>query len=141
MSSMSTPINQLPPGATSSSSPNDDDPSVTDVIKEMEKEFKIAAPVQHIPAPVHVPTPSPMYVAPLTTPVMKEKSSNKWFHEKSAKRAVIVAVIALVLFYPQDLSAIYNKNPIMSKFASYDRLIRAAFFALVLYILFWKLDI
>lgn len=139
MSSMSTPINQLPPGNPSTPPVSEEDPVVTDVIKEMEKEFKIA-PTQHVPVPVHAPPP-PMYTAPLTTPIIKEKPASKWFHEKSAKRAVIVAVIALVLFYPQDLSAIYNKAPVLSKFASYDRLLRAAFFALVLYILFWKLDI
>jgi hypothetical protein len=140
MTAMSTPLHQLPAGTPSpTTNIAEDDPMVNDVIHEMEKEFKAKhappAPQQHAPPqPMYHPAPHAM-----TTPVMKNKSP--WLNETAAKRAAICAVAAFILFYPDDLSAFYSKNAFLAKLAPYDKLFRAAVLAVVLYVLFWKLEI
>lgn len=137
---MSTPINQLPANAPPSNT--EEDPFVTGVIQEMEKECKqpvvSAQPVQQ-----YVPQHPQIYMpVPIATPMSAAKSgSSSWYNETFAKRAAIVAVIAFLMFYPNDLTPLYEKAPVLSKLAAYDRVIRMLLLALVLYVLFWKLDI
>lgn len=136
---MSTPIHQLP--ATTSNVPvTEEDPYVTGVIQEMENEFK----KQPTPAPPMPPPPPQIYMTPMpiATPMnTPTKPSNTWYNETFAKRAAIVAVIAFLMFYPNDLTPLYEKAPLLSKVAAYDRLIRMLLLAVVLYVLFWKLHL
>lgn len=137
-SSMSTPINQLPSNTPTNPVPTEDDPFVAGVIQEMENECRKQAPVQQ---PIAQHAPPQMYMPmPIATPVAPSKGSS-WYNETFAKRAAIVAVIAFLMFYPNDLTALYQKAPFLSKFASYDRIIRMLLLAVVLYVLFWKLNI
>lgn len=137
-SSMSTPISQLPANATASNTSSEDDPFITGVIQEMEKEVnKQPTSVQPQPLPqMYIPMP---ITTPVTTAAPQTQAS--WYNETFAKRAAIVAVIAFLMFYPNDLTPIYEKAPILSRFAAYDRLIRMLLLAVVLYVLFWKLNI
>lgn len=147
MSSMSTPLQNLPQGAAPPPTAKmDDDPAVADVINEMQMEFHHTQPQQpkaamqqHVAAP---PIPNPYIVTTHITPPASPKSDGSaWLHPEAAKRAAIVAVIAFVLLHPCDMSHMYEKLPIISKAAQYDRLIRLAMLALVLYVLFWKLKL
>jgi hypothetical protein len=144
--SMSTPIQALPQSAQPPPSAKlDDDPVVTDVIEEMQLEFNKPSPSSN---PAMPPPPSmapqmmahtPPYMAmPGATPPSKAAT---WFDSEAAKRAAIVAVIAFVLLYPCDMSDLYAKVPFGNKISSYDRLIRVGLLAVVLYVVFWKLEI
>lgn len=142
---MSTPIQQLPQGAQPPSNAKlDEDPAVTDVIKEMQLEFAhppVTSGTPH-PTPVPVPTshtPPPYMMATSVIPVPPAKEG--WLHTDHAKRAAMVAVVAFLMLYPCDLSSLYQKVPGVARFASYDRFIRVALLAVVLYVLFWKLNI
>lgn len=140
-SSMSTPINQLPANAPANAPSTEEDPFVTGVIQEMENEFKKQAPAPQPTAPQAHPQ---MYMPmPIATPVAPTKTSgaSSWYNETFAKRAAIVAVISFLMFYPNDLTPLYQKAPALSKLASYDRIIRMLLLAVVLYVLFWKLHI
>lgn len=64
-----------------------------------------------------------------------------WWNTENAQRAVIAAVIALILFQPTTLAAVYKISPLTNRFESYDTYIRTALLAIVLYILLWKFDI
>jgi hypothetical protein len=139
MTSMSTPINQLPAnGAHPPVSGGEEDPFVAGVIQEMENEFKKASPpVTASPSPV----PTHYIPTPIITQVVAPKPAPSWYHEESAKRAAIVAVIAFILMYPSDLTHLYAKVPVLLKFATYDHWVRMLMLAVVLYVLFWKLKI
>jgi hypothetical protein len=138
MASMSTPVQHLPQQAAPATAKLDEDPVVTDVIQEMEMEFAHKAPAA-APNVTHVAAPVPAYPSPVVvSPISKEPTG--WIHTDSAKRAALVAVIALVLFYPQDLSPLYGRAPFLARLGDHDRLVRAVFLALILYVLFWKLD-
>lgn len=146
MTSMSTPLQQLPQGAAPPASAKlDEDPAVTDVIQEMTMEFHNTNPSQ----PKHVTSaPSPQVVMNMppqqpfvVTPMITSKSQNKaWIETEHAKRAAIVAVIAFVMLHPYDLTSVYEKIPMMNRVAAYDRFIRVLLLAVALYVLFWKLD-
>lgn len=139
---MSTPIQQLPQGAAPPASAKmDDDPSVHEVIQEMEMEFHNA---QQAPSHNNVPVANAVPAAPrmvVHTSIPPSAPASKWVDTESAKRAAMVAVIALVLFYPEDISALYARVPFLGRFSQYDRVIRAVALAVVLYVVFWKLDI
>lgn len=136
---MSTPIHQLPNNPTSGTAPAEEDPFVAGVIQEMENECK----KQPVPvSPPTPPAPQPQMYMPITTPMQAPKpAASSWYNETFAKRAAIVAVIAFLMFYPNDLTPLYEKAPVLSKFAAYDRMIRMLLLAVVLYVLFWKLNI
>jgi hypothetical protein len=135
---MSTPIHQLP-NNSSNTAPSEEDPFVAGVIQEMENECKQPTPV----APPPPPMPQPqMYHMPMATPIQAPKpTTSSWYNETFAKRAAIVAVISFLMFYPNDLTPLFEKAPMLSKFAAYDRIIRMILLAVVLYVLFWKLNI
>ena len=143
---MSTPVQHLPQGNAPTSAKLDDDPVVTDVIQEMEMEFNSKHQPQkqqpHQQASQIIPS-VPAYHQPMvvTTTIAKPHSEASWLDSDLAKRAAAAAIIALFVFYPADLSALYQRFSILNSLADYDRVIRALVLALVLYIVFWKLDI
>lgn len=133
---MSTPIHQLPQNAAPSSK-MDDDPAVREVIQEMTLEFQSPQTASAPSAPPAVPPPPRMVVTSIPPAVSK----NEWYDKDAVKRALIVTVAALVLFYPNDISALYDKVPLLDRFSQHDKMVRAVLLAFVLYILFWKLEI
>lgn len=147
MTSMSTPIQQLPQGAAPPATAKlDEDPAVNDVINEMTMEFNTAnpAPTKHVTAVPHQPVvthASPSSQPFVVTPVMPSSSAKTWFDTEHAKRAAIVAVVAFIMLHPYDLSQLYEKIPMLYRVASYDRYIRVVVLAVALYVLFWKLNI
>lgn len=128
--SMSTPIHQLPASASSSHPPPPtDDPEVLSMLSEMDKEVEEATLQQHQPM-MHTPPPPP----PMHVPVVKKAPQKKLWNQDIAQKAVIYAVIAMVVFYPATLRFLYSKLPkFESVFNSYDFLIRTALLAVVLY--------
>lgn len=123
---------------------------VNDVINEMEREYAQKQPnpsthaAQAPPQPMmHIPHAPPMVT---NIPKAYQPTSNYgipqgWIDKKAGQRALIAAIIAFALFFPDDLSAFYNKIPILSRLANYDRIIRALVLAVVLYLVFWKVEI
>jgi hypothetical protein len=135
---MSTPIQEL--SGKSSNAAAAPDPEVLSVLNEMEQEMAAARthhvvhtphpkPVQQVMPPAFVPSaPLPMHVKP-----------KSFVQPELMQKVGIIAFIALVIFYPETLRVLYNKLPAYETiFASYDTLIRAAIFAVVLYLLVWK---
>ena len=60
-----------------------------------------------------------------------------------AQNAAIAAVIALALFYPASLEAFYQKIPVArvaALFSSNDKLVRAALFAAIIYVLLMRMN-
>ena len=73
--------------------------------------------------------------------MQQQKNANntlmeKWVNIDDAKKAVIIAVIALIVLYPTDTSSIYNKFSFLTNLQQYDIFIRTVLFAGILYIIF-----
>jgi len=65
------------------------------------------------------------------------------WNSQHAQNAAIAAVIALALFYPASLEAFYQKIPvarIAALFSSNDKLVRAALFAAIIYVLLLRMN-
>ena len=121
---MSTSITQLP-GTAAASTPIEDI-NVLNVIDEMQQVVQ--------QPPIHAPMPMQQAVRMVVQP-------SPWMDKDRAQRALIAAVIALAIFYPGSMQVIYSKLPRFEGFfASYDLLIRAVLFAVVIYLLLWKLE-
>lgn len=141
---MSTPINQLPPPTnnvqTIAPKTAEDDQDVTDVISQMEKEFSASQP----PPQQHYYNPPPQqYSQPIQhiyQPI-EFRQQPKLYDLPTAKRAIICAVVALVIFYPFELGLIYEKVPFLTKIQPYERAIRALLLAVLIYVLLLKLNI
>lgn len=147
---MSTPVNQLPQQVNPNMVPPlEEDQEVMDVIKGMESEFQptqsphasqsMAAvqnslqfqPVQLQPAP---PIKTELYAPP-------SSSVSKFGLDMDLlKRAGIVALLALVIFYPTDLSSLYDRSPYLQKLAPYDKIVRAIVLLVIVYIIMSKFN-
>lgn len=132
-SSMSTPINQLPANKPVTATVPED-PEVLNVLKEMEEEVKTAtkANAQHVVVP-HVqhiniaPQPHHM-IQPMHPP------STRWIDQQAVQHAGIVAILALVAFYPNLLDNLYNTSPYLEMLAKFDLIVRAALLSVAVYI-------
>lgn len=134
--SMSTPIHQLPtpPPQHSAKPVPTDDPEVLSMLSEMEKEVQEAT--MHQAQHMNPPPPQPMFHAPPPPPMVVKKAStaNGLWNPALAQKAVVYAVIAMILFYPGTLNFVYSKLPkFEAMFSSYDTLIRTALLAVALY--------
>jgi hypothetical protein len=109
---------------------------VTDVIQEMEKEFQQQAPPPSISAPTPAPVP---FVATIAPPAPKKAPS--FWDERAFRRAALVAVIAFIVFYPEDLSPLYEKVPVLQRFAAYEKILRGLVVLAACYVAFWKVPI
>lgn len=134
---MSTSITQLP-GTAASSTPIED-ANVLSVIDEMQQVVAPAQPTVAPPPALRMMVPPPMsYGASKGVGA----DAGAWMDKDRAQKALVAAVIALALFYPGSLQMVYSKLPRFEAFfASYDLMIRAALFAVVIYLLLWKLDL
>lgn len=128
---MSTPINQLPNNKPISGSVPDD-PDVVNVLKEMEEEVQNATRINQqsvvIPsAPVVMPSP-PQY--------MQKPQQTKLIDYDAIQRAVIIAVIASVAFYPGILDNLYSISPHLEQLAKFDFIVRGLIVATLVYLMF-----
>ncbi len=127
--SMSTPIHQLPATPTATAAPPTDDPEVLSMLNEMEREVQEAT--KHHQQPMMRPTPPPA-IPPM--PMVKKPTQKKLWDQTIAQKAVVYAVIAMVVFYPATLAFVYSKVPkFEALFTSYDFIIRTAVLAIALY--------
>lgn len=118
---LATPIQSLP---TAAAPPPAHDPSVTDVLNEMESVVSQAESYQQNPLP-------PSFAQQMAMPTMSmpmpppPPPATAWVHPENAKRAVAAMVIAIVLFYPTGLfPAIYHKFSKLGFLESYDLFVR-----------------
>ena len=111
------------------------DPEVLAILNEMKESDPV--PVAAPPAPPPPPPRMPVAVAP----VVITKPGVVWFQSETAKKAVVAAAIAYVLFHPKTLETLYEKVPALGKIQSFDGLIRVVLLALVLYLVMVKFNI
>lgn len=137
-SSHSTPIANIPVTANVQvkEETHEDDPEVQAILNEVQAP-KMGSP--SVVPPVARSNYQGMVYANAPPVVIENKPS--WIHMEYGKRALVAAVVAAFLFYPQTFQMIYEKVPSLSKFASYDMLIRTALLAIVLYVFMLKLNI
>jgi len=138
---MSTQVQELPDKPPINTKV-EEDPVITDVINEMEKEF-ITSPRQfsmpQSQAHIAIPTYTTM---PTAIPIHMSYTQNNTLYgldKKHMQIAILASGLAFAIFYPIETEFLYEKVTILSKFAPYDRLIRALLLAVLLYILLWKL--
>lgn len=157
MSSMSTPVTSLPQVDDKSSPPPAMiDPSVTDVLEEMEREVAAAqhSSVPNVPQPSHplqqtvsnhinphsTHPPSYMYGGQNMFPPYNKDSNMNWVNMEKAKTAIIATLIAMLLLLPK-VPFIYERFTRIVFLQPYELYIRAAMLALVLYITMVRLNI
>ena len=163
---MSTPVTSLPQVDNKSSPPPvTNDPNVTDVLEEMEREVAAA---QHSTISNHQQTSHPQNLqntqyqqASLPTPYMNTQtpsnpsfmyggqnifplyikdSNGSWIHIDKVKTAIIATFIAMLLLLP-NIAFIYERFGRIVFLQPYELYIRAAMLALVLYITMVRLNI
>ena len=136
---MSTQVQELPDKPPTSTK-TEEDPVVTDVINEMEREF-IAPPRQFTMPQAHIAIPA--YAAmPTAIPIHMSYTQNNTLYgldKNHMQIAILASALAFAIFYPIDTEFLYEKVSILSKLAPYDRLIRTLLLAVLFYILLWKL--
>jgi hypothetical protein len=161
---MSTQVQELPNtpppsgngNGNGNSNKSEEDPLVTDVINEMEREFMnqtiepkqfnvVASqpPQPHMMAPQFAPPPSQYY------PMMQQKVNKSdsyitivhgvTINKDHLQVALLSAACAYALFYPIETGFLYEKVAILSKLAPYDRLIRTFLLAVLFYVLLTRL--
>lgn len=151
---MSTSINNLPTD-TSNAPPVNTDPSVTDVLAEMEREVAAAqrpSPQQRPPqsqqptqqsylqTQMSAPQPYGNQQMPMLLPPYMKEPSREWVDMSKLQTAVVASVIAVLLLIP-NVSFIYERVQRLAPFQSYELFIRVGLLALVLYIAMVKLTI
>jgi|APGre2960657423_1045063.scaffolds.fasta_scaffold27378_3 hypothetical protein len=140
----STPISKLPinnPNLQITGDSQEDDPEVQAVLQEVneQQQHHQAQPVYRPAPPAYRQPQAPVnYKAPAHIESMEQ---SQWLNSELAKKAIIAAIIAGIMFYPKTLTLLYEKVPMISKFESYDLFIRIALLAVVLYVLMWKLNL
>ena len=156
---MSTPINQLKNTANNTNTQSakmDDDPMVQDVINALVRDVHVSEQVKSTPiATFQQPQQQSPQLSQQQTqqqyhpqhPINNQRNNiytpnktlmEEWVDVEDAKRAVCIALIALLMLYPANLSNIYEKFAFLTKFQQYDIFIRAGLLAIILYILLRK---
>lgn len=138
---MSTPVQNLPPAQAVQPV---EDPALRDVLKEMDAEVAAAAAAnrqtaqpqqmqsQHLQQMFQPPIP------PAFHPMMFNQPQG--FQMDLAKRALIAAVIAGLLFHPMLADMLEQRMPMLSN-EIYMGIARVLLLSVVFYVLMWKLDI
>lgn len=138
---MSTPVNQLPNNKPSSTA-LPDDPDVLNVLQEMEQEVKTATKAAMQPQQMAMPPPPPQMVTAYPPSIqMKKAPTNRWIDYDIMKRAGIIAVLALVIFYPKTLESLYSSFPQLAILEKFDIGVRAFLLAVVVYVATIQFDI
>jgi len=170
MSTMSTPVNQLPTNISNEviqqQSSQLEDPTIADVISEMEREVQTQPRPQlppQIQQPPHMQQQHVQHVFQQQYPHQQNQQQyiqqfpqnfqqsrnfnvnnnqlSNWINTPHAQRAILAAFIAAMIFYPFDTGAIYEKIPFFTNAHQYDRIIRTLLLAVTLYVLLLKLNI
>jgi len=156
---MSTQVQELPntPPPSGNGNKNEEDPLVTDVINEMEREFmnQTIEPKQFNVVASQPPQPSmmapPQFAPPPSQyyPMMQQKVNKSdsyitivqgvTINKDHLQVALLSAACAYALFYPIETGFLYEKVAILSKLAPYDRLIRTFLLAVLFYVLLTRL--
>lgn len=143
---MSTSVAQLPvTSAQPGTVRHDEDQIVADVLSEMQMQKKPVSP-QTSPQPAaHVVQQYILPSDPPTSHGYPTATADTLFgvlDKTNVIRAALAAIVALMLFYPESFSSFYEKIPTLGvHMQTYDKLIRAALLAVLLYVMLWKLDI
>ena len=143
---MSTPVNSLPVAETSAP-PLSNDPIVTDVLEEMEREVSAAQyhvqdqPLkqQQLP-PQQVYNSYGNYQAPMLMPPYIKNQSGSWINTTNMQMAIFASIIAVIILIP-NISFLYEKFEKLSVVKSYEMIIRVVLLALVLYFAMSRLNI
>ena len=150
---MSTPISQLKNTGNNTNTQSgkvDDDPMVQDVINSLVREVKVPDQIKSTPIATFQQAPPQQYQNPSYPqqyqqqyPQQKNNSGNQsfveeWVNTDDAKTAICIALIALFMLYPKDLSEFYKKFEVLSNMQQYDIFIRTLLLAVILYVLFRK---
>lgn len=140
-SSHSTPISNIPVTANVqvADETHEDDPEVQAILNEVQVPKML--PTGSKPMMPTAPSASPMIMQHMNGPPPMVETKSSWIHMDYGKRALVAAVVAAFLFYPRTFQMIYEKVPVLGKFASYDMLIRTALLAMVLYVFMLKVQI
>lgn len=139
MSSMSTPISNIPIKQNMTSN-EEEDPEVLAILKEMQ-------PQEEYKPTISIPQNIPLSPLPQQNPIVLEHLKNKqsqsqdFFEHDIAKRAIYSAIIAYVLLHPNAMELLYQKIPALEKVASYEHIIRIGLLTVVLYIFMWKFNL
>lgn len=148
---MSTSINNLPAVSadTSANAPPINDPIVTDVLAEMEREVATATQKQATHqasfVPPQIPQQIPSYPygnqqVPMLLPPYVKPTTQSWIDTSKLQTAVVATIIAMLLLLP-NVAFIYERIEKVAFLQSYETFIRAGVLALVLYITMVKLKI
>lgn len=133
---MSTPVSQLP---KTDGKQEPLDPSVTDVLEEMEREVaaaqKPAPPPPSYAMPAHYPPPPHPSV-----PLYMKDPGTSWLDVPKVKMAMVATVLAMLLLLPK-VPNIYERFSCIAYLAPYELYVRAAMLALVLYLLMVRLEL
>ncbi len=146
--SMSTPVANLPRVDSSNPPPVNTDPTVTDVLEEMEREVAAA---QHPSAPVQKPQMPQMPQQPSLyayagqqmmppPPIYMKGMGAPWIDKGRLQTAVVATVIAMLLLLPK-LPNIYERFSRIAFLEPWETYVRAALLALVLYLVMVRLNI
>lgn len=152
MSSMSTPVANLPKVDNTNPSSVNTDPVVTDVLEEMEREVAAAkhsaSPIQKQSMPQQAQPymyngqqmmPQMQQMPQMPSMYMKDMGA-PWIDKERLQTAVVASVIAMLLLLPK-LPNIYDRFSRIAFLEPYETYIRVALLALVLYLVMIKLNI
>ena len=117
--SMSTPIANIPIASVKT----EDDPEVTELLNEMN------TPQIQREVVVKRPQQQPKYVF---------QEQKELFHYETAQKALYLAALAFVIFYPSILDPLYEKFPSFEKFKDNELIIRSAILGAIVYAIIWK---
>ena len=143
--SMSTPIQNLPTATVSVS--KEDDSTLRDVLKEVELEISAPQPPKAPRIPPNTPiqpqannTPL-IYAMPTPSPIVSHTSSLKVgplvLNQDLLKYALIASVVAAVIYAPTTLQKLYQTLPVLSKFQTYEWILKIVAVAVITYLVFF----
>jgi len=119
---MSTPIANIP----IASGKTEEDPEVAELLNEMNT--AVPPPIQR----------EVVKRPPLHTNFVYEEEQKPLFDYETAQKAVYLAAIAFIIFYPALLNPLYEKFPVFEKFKDNELLIRSVILGLIVYAIIWK---
>jgi hypothetical protein len=117
---MSTPIANIP----IASGKTEEDPEVSNLLNEMNEMAPSPPPIQREVIKQH--------------PKFVYEEKKQLFHYETAQKALYLAAIAFIIFYPALLNPIYQRFPVFEKFKDNELLIRSSILGLIVYAIIWR---
>jgi len=118
--SMSTPIANIP----IASGKTQEDPEVTDLLNEMNEMNATPPPIQR---EVLKHQPKIVY-----------EEKKKLFHYETAQKALYLAAIAFIIFYPALFNPLYQKFTFFEKLKSNELFVRSVILGIIVYAILWR---